>query len=69
MRYHITLVESDEGWAVWCDDLPGCNSQGDTREEAIANIRIAIREWLEVAEEDLRNEEGVRAVLREEILV
>jgi predicted RNase H-like HicB family nuclease len=69
MKYRITLVESDEGWAVWCDDLPGCASQGETREEAIANIRIAIREWLEVAEEDLRNEEGVRAVLREEVLV
>ena len=30
MKYHVTLVESDEGFAVWCDDLPGCNSQGGT---------------------------------------
>ena len=48
MNYRITLVESDEGWAVWCDDLPGCFSQGDTREEAIANIRNAITDWLAV---------------------
>ena len=52
MNYRITLVESDEGWAVWCDDLPGCCSQGETREEAVANIREAIALWLEVAEED-----------------
>ena len=63
MKYRITLVESDEGWAVWCDDLPGCNSQGETREEAIENIRIAIREYLEVEEEDLRNEGGMKLVI------
>ncbi len=46
MNYHVTLVESEEGFAVWCDDLPGCNSQGATREEALENIRIAIGEYL-----------------------
>ena len=48
MKYRITLVESDEGFAVWCDDLPGCCSQGANREEALENIRTAITEWLEV---------------------
>lgn len=47
MKYNITLVESDEGWAVWCDGLPGCCSQGATREEALANIRVAIAEYQE----------------------
>jgi len=51
MKYRITLVESDEGWAVWCDELPGCCSQGATREEALDNIRIAIREYLDAAPE------------------
>ncbi len=51
MDYHITLVESGEGVAVWCDDLPGCCSQGSTREEAINNIRDAIREWLDAQPE------------------
>jgi predicted RNase H-like HicB family nuclease len=46
MQYPITLVESEEGFAVWCDDLPGCCSQGETRAEALENIRIAIKEWL-----------------------
>jgi predicted RNase H-like HicB family nuclease len=69
MKYHITLVESEEGWAVWCNDLPGCCSQGDTREEAVENIRIAIKEWLEAAEDELRADPDVRNVLREEVLV
>ena len=51
MDYRVTLVESEEGFAVWCDDLPGCNSQGTTRDEALENIRIAIREYLEVQPE------------------
>ncbi|HTG45582.1 MAG TPA: type II toxin-antitoxin system HicB family antitoxin [Verrucomicrobiae bacterium] len=46
------LVQSEEGWAVSCPGLPGCHSQGQTREEAIANIKIAIREWLEVEAEE-----------------
>ena len=47
MQYRITLIESEEGVAVWCDDLPGCCSQGTTREEALENIRMAIGEWLD----------------------
>ena len=48
MQYHIRLMQSEEGWAVSCPGLPGCHSQGTTRQEAMDNIRIAIREWLEV---------------------
>lgn len=47
MKYAVTLVESEEGVAAWCDDLPGCVSQGETKTEALANIRIAIQEYLE----------------------
>jgi len=48
MQYHIKLVQSEEGWAVSCPALPGCHSQGASREEAVENIKIAIREWLDV---------------------
>lgn len=51
MKYSVTLVESDEGFAVWCDELPGCCSQGATREEALDNIRDAIREYLDARAE------------------
>ena len=46
MNYRVTLIESEEGFAVWCDDLPGCNSQGATREEALTNIKEAISDYL-----------------------
>jgi predicted RNase H-like HicB family nuclease len=48
MQYRIRLIQSEEGWAVSCPSLPGCHSQGETREEAVENIKVAIREWLEV---------------------
>lgn len=58
MTYRITLMESEEGWCVSCPALPGCHSQGATREEAIANIREAIQLWLEVQ----ADENGIRRV-------
>jgi predicted RNase H-like HicB family nuclease len=51
-------LRSDEGWSISCPSLPGCHSQGATRDEAIENIRVAIREWLLVEAE----ESGVLAV-------
>jgi predicted RNase H-like HicB family nuclease len=67
MKYHVTLVESDEGFAVWCDDLPGCNSQGGTREEALQNIRAAITEYL-AAQPEIEERFGVK-VQRTEVSV
>lgn len=67
MKYQITLVESEEGFAVWCDDLPGCVSQGATREEAFENIRNAIQEYLDSIP-DVQQQFGTH-VSHEEILV
>ena len=66
-RYHITLVESAEGFAVWCDELPGCCSQGATRDEAERNIRDAIREYLEA--QTAVEAEYAGKVIHEEIMV
>ena len=52
MEYRIRLIQSDEGWAVSCPMLSGCHSQGTTREEAVENIKCAIREWLQVEAEE-----------------
>lgn len=52
MQYHVKLIQSEEGWAASCPALPGCHSQGSTRDEAMDNIKIAIREWLEVEAEE-----------------
>ncbi|HPC16069.1 MAG TPA: type II toxin-antitoxin system HicB family antitoxin [Candidatus Hydrogenedentes bacterium] len=47
MEFRVTLIETEEGVAASCPSLRGCHSQGETREEALANIRAAIQEWLE----------------------
>ena len=52
MSYRIRLLQTDEGWSVSCLDLPGCHSQGTSRDDALANIREAITPWLEVEAEE-----------------
>jgi len=51
MKYTVLIEESEEGFAVSVPGLPGCHSQGATEGEALANIREAIREYLDVIEE------------------
>jgi predicted RNase H-like HicB family nuclease len=48
MKYKVALHRSDEGYAVSVPGLPGCWSQGETEQEALANIAEAIREYLAV---------------------
>ena len=48
MRYTVVLEkELDGGYVVSVPTLPGCVSQGDNREEALANIREAIELYIE----------------------
>ncbi len=65
MKYRVVLIESDEGYSVSCPALQGCHSQGQTREEALENIRIAIREWLGVEGE----EQAIFHVSEEEVTI
>lgn len=54
MNLKIVFEPGDEGvYTVYVPSLPGCISEGDTREEAIANIREAIALYLEPVEDDL----------------
>nr|WP_315401705.1 type II toxin-antitoxin system HicB family antitoxin [uncultured Duganella sp.] len=57
MRYRVALRHSEEGYSVSVPALPGCWSQGDTEAEAIANIKIAIEEYLSVVEEQFHDED------------
>lgn len=52
MRQVIVSPGEDGCWIAECPSLPGCVSQGATREEAITNIREAIRGYVAVLEED-----------------
>ena len=52
VRQVIIFRGEDGYWVVECPSLPGCVSQGQTKEEAIANIKEAIRGYVAVLEED-----------------
>ncbi len=53
MKWRVVLEPDPETgeWAVWCPELPCCTSAGDTEEEALENIKEAIKLYLE-AESD-----------------
>ena len=47
MKFAITLEQDEDGFiVVSCPALPGCHSQGRTREEAVANIMEAIKGYV-----------------------
>lgn len=52
MRQVILYPGEDGYWVAECPSLPGCLSQGKTKEETVANIREAIRGYISVLEED-----------------
>jgi predicted RNase H-like HicB family nuclease len=52
VRFLVTIDRDEDGaWVVECPSIPGCVSQGATREEALENVRDAIRGCLEVRAE------------------
>jgi predicted RNase H-like HicB family nuclease len=51
MKYKVALLQSEDGVSVSVPGLPGCWSQGADEDEALTNIQVAIREYLQVAEE------------------
>ena len=52
MRQVIVYPGEDGGWVVECPTLPGCISQGKTKQEAIENIREAILAYIDALQED-----------------
>ncbi len=54
MNLKVVLEPSEEGgFTALCPCLPGCISEGDTQQEALANIREAIELYLEPVEDEL----------------
>lgn len=55
-RYEVIIYWSDEdnSYVAEVPELPGCMSDGTTYEEALANVRIVIHEWIETAIEEGR---------------
>lgn len=52
-RYEVILYWSDEDQAFIAEvpELPGCAADGATYAEAISNVEVVIREWIETAQE------------------
>ena len=55
MRYKVVLHRTEEGISVSVPGLPGCWSEGDTEDEALENIRDAIREYLGALDDQMRD--------------
>ena len=52
MKFNISIERDEDGvWITECPSTPGCVSQGTTREEAVENIKEAIKLCLEVRAE------------------
>lgn len=64
MKWRVLLEQGEETgeWAVWCPELPGSASAGETQEEALENIREAIALYLEPRAPDLSPEVITREV-------
>ncbi len=52
MRQVVVVPGEDGHWVAECPSLPGCISQGKTKQEAIANIKEAIEGYIASFEED-----------------
>ncbi|MDQ3284093.1 MAG: type II toxin-antitoxin system HicB family antitoxin [Acidobacteriota bacterium] len=60
MKVTIVLQPSEEGgFTISVPALPGCISEGETRDEALQNIREAIELYLEPVDDDLAGREDV----------
>ncbi len=52
MKFNVTVNRDEDGiWVVECPAIPGCVSQGETKEQALENIKEAIDLCLEVRAE------------------
>ncbi len=52
MRQVVVYPGEDGYWVAECPSLPGCVSQGKTREEAVVNIKEAIQGYIQALKED-----------------
>jgi predicted RNase H-like HicB family nuclease len=62
-KVSIVIEKDDSGYYAYCPELAGCQTQGDTFEEVMANIKEAIELYLETL-----SAEEIKASLSREIL-
>ena len=60
MRNEFTAVVQRDGawWVGWIEEIPGVNSQGESREELMENLQSALKEMLELNRAEARKAAG-----------
>jgi predicted RNase H-like HicB family nuclease len=52
---YTAVIKEDDGWWIgWIEEVPGVNSQGETREELMENLRSALQDMLDLNREEAR---------------
>jgi len=66
MSYNLNVIieKDDEGYYAYCPELEGCQTQGDTLDETMANIKEAIELYLETLSDEEKKE-----IIRTEIYI
>jgi predicted RNase H-like HicB family nuclease len=62
-KVNVTIEKDEHGYYAYCPELEGCQTQGDSLEEVLSNIKEAIELYLETLSED-----EAKAYLSKEIL-
>ena len=62
-KISVVIEQDHDGCYAWCPELKGCQSQGATVEEALANIREAAELYLETMPADERSSGSSQVVL------
>jgi predicted RNase H-like HicB family nuclease len=57
-QYTAAIRRDGKWWIGWIEEVPGVNSQGETREELLANLREALIEAIEMNREEARSAAG-----------
>ena len=60
MAFNAVVRQDGEWWIGWVEEVPGVNSQAETREELLENLREALGEALELNREEARKSAGSR---------
>ncbi len=63
MEYTVVVHKSKYGFNVHCPALPGCHSQGETKAEALTNVKDAIEIYLNMLRKETQGATTVRVLV------
>ena len=69
MKLSVVVEKDDAGYFAYCPELKGCHSQGDSYDEAVANVTEAVELYLETMSEDEKKDALSKEILTTSIEV